>query len=97
MIEMWFGVLVTCLLAALVLFFIPEEEEDTKKQVKTSEEWQEEVKDFCTVLDPDGWDRSPAGWNYSWHEELITKQEFCSRVAVSTIKADIVRLLEWSE
>ena len=38
-------------------------------ELKTSEEWIKEVSKFCTVVDPDGWDRS--NLKYSWHEEQI--------------------------
>jgi hypothetical protein len=50
--------------------------------LKTSEEWQKE----CTViiLDPDGWDRK--NYQYSWHEEQITKIEFEKRMVSSTVR-----------
>lgn len=47
---------------------------------KTSEEWQKLCK--VTILDPDGWDRK--NYQYSWHEELITQQEFEQRIITST-------------
>jgi len=50
-------------------------------EIKTSEEWQK-TSDVL-VYDPDGWDRK--NFQYSWHEELITKQEFENRVIRSTI------------
>lgn len=49
---------------------------------KTSEEWYQEIKTFIQVMDPDGWDRS--NFDFSWHQEKITKPEFSSRVARST-------------
>lgn len=50
--------------------------------LKTSEDWQKE----CTViiLDPDGWDRK--NYQYSWHEEKITREEFEKRMVSSTVK-----------
>ena len=51
---------------------------------KTSEEWNLEFK--IKVLDPDGWDRK--NYQYSWHEELITKHEFDKRIVISTISFD---------
>lgn len=50
--------------------------------LKTSEEWYQEIKGFIQVMDPDGWDRS--NFDYSWHQEKITKAEFSSRVSRST-------------
>ena len=53
--------------------------------MKTSQEWYELIQakypDYV-ILDPDGWDR--ANYGYSWHEELITKDEFEKRAGVST-------------
>lgn len=53
-----------------------------KEEKKTSEEWQK----LCTViiLDPDGWDRSSEGWEYSWYKEKITRNEFEKRMCSST-------------
>lgn len=52
---------------------------------RTSEEWHKaamaEYPGFY-VMDPDGWDR--AHYQYSWHEELITRDEFERRVVEST-------------
>ncbi len=48
---------------------------------KTSEEWYKEEKEL-KVLDADGWDR--VNFEYSWYEELITKEEFEIRVMSST-------------
>lgn len=48
---------------------------------KTSEEWQKLYPDII-VYDPDGWDR--INWQYSWHTELITKEEYDKRVFNST-------------
>jgi len=49
-------------------------------ELKTSEEWQKLCK--IEVLDPDGWDRR--NYQYSWHEELITRNEFEKRLGSST-------------
>lgn len=48
---------------------------------KTSQEWQTQYPDMI-VYDPDGWDRK--NYQYSWHEELITLEEYNSRVMRST-------------
>jgi hypothetical protein len=56
---------------------------------KTSKEWLQLVsKEFkLKILDPDGWDRS--NFDYSFNQELITKNEFLSKLAFSTINGDI--------
>lgn len=48
---------------------------------KTSKEWQEQFPEIV-VLDPDGWDRT--NFQYSWHEEQITLEEYNRRVMFST-------------
>jgi len=52
-------------------------------ELRTSDEWQR----GCTVkvVDPDGWDRSPSGFHRSFYEERITRAEFESRLARSTV------------
>lgn len=51
-----------------------------------SEAWFNEFyKGDVTILDPDGWDRTPDGWEYSWSKELITRTEFERRLCQSTI------------
>jgi hypothetical protein len=52
---------------------------------KTSEEWYNEIpENFRLVIyDPDGWDRT--NYQYSFHEELITKEEFLYRLSKSTV------------
>ena len=53
---------------------------------KTSEEWFNELYvDKVTIYDPDGWDRSENGWEYSWHKETITRAEFEKRLCSSTV------------
>lgn len=60
---------------------------------KTSEQWFDLLyKDTLTILDPDGWDRSPDGWEYSWNEELITRTEFEKRLCQSTCVWKISKL-----
>ena len=51
--------------------------------LNSSAAWQELVKDYIIVFDPDGWDRSPEGWEKSWNEQ-ITFEEFMNRVVIST-------------
>jgi hypothetical protein len=55
-------------------------------ETKTSAEWEELVpkKYNLTILDPDGWDRK--NFQYSFYEELITKEEFKRRVSSSTVQ-----------
>jgi hypothetical protein len=65
---------------------------------KSSLEWEKELncyglgrfkseeqlqKNECLIYDPDGWDRSPYGWEKSLNEE-ITRVEFIGRVMRST-------------
>lgn len=54
--------------------------------LKTSVEW--EAKGLKThgliILDPDGWDRQ--NFQFSYREELITKEEFKKRAMISTIQ-----------
>jgi len=52
---------------------------------KTSEEWEKEIPERykLIILDPDGWDRT--NYDYSFREELITKEEFDMRLSNSTI------------
>ena len=57
------------------------------EDLRTSKEWNEllcKPNEF-QILDPDGWDRS--NWEFSWNEELITKEEFKMRVMNSTVAA----------
>jgi hypothetical protein len=45
----------------------------------TSDQWNqddERAGRALEILDPDGWDRSAAGWHYSWYEERITRHEY---------------------
>ena len=54
------------------------------EELKTSAEWVKEYN--VKILDPDGWDRRPEHWNYSFNEEKITRNEFDKRLIFSTIK-----------
>lgn len=51
---------------------------------KTSKDWYEEIpKELGFVIyDADGWDRS--NFEFSFNQELITKEEFVKRVTDST-------------
>lgn len=48
---------------------------------RTSQEWQE-LKPEIIVYDSDGWDRK--NYQLSWYEELITEEEYNSRLVRST-------------
>ena len=51
--------------------------------IKTSEFWMTTPEFKKTkLLDPDGWDRK--NFQFSFYEELITKEEFSKRLMVST-------------
>lgn len=51
--------------------------------LKTSAEWVEDAEGACVIMDPDGWDR--ANYQFSFHEEKISKAEFERRLSTSTI------------
>ena len=51
-------------------------------ELKTSDQWQILCK--TKVLDPDGWDRK--NFQYSWHEEKISRNEFERRLLFSTVE-----------
>jgi hypothetical protein len=53
------------------------------KELKTSEEWEEELAEGWIIMDPDGWDRK--NFDYSFKEERITKEEFYKRLSLSTV------------
>jgi hypothetical protein len=56
-------------------------------ELKTSQQWHdilnEKYPNFF-VMDPDGWDRK--NYQFSWHEELITRDEFEKRLVTSTVR-----------
>ena len=56
----------------------------SQEELKTSQAWYETIpaKYKFVIMDPDGWDRK--NYQYSFHEELITKEEFKMRMANST-------------
>jgi len=52
----------------------------------TAEEWlQEPEYAGLEILDPDGWDRSPEGWEQSWNEK-IDRREFTHRLFASSVQ-----------
>ena len=54
--------------------------------MKTSQEWFEQLENKYpgfVVMDPDGWDRK--NYQFSWHKEMISKEEFEKRLLISTI------------
>lgn len=55
-------------------------------ETKTSNDWYKEIpkEHNVIILDPDGWDRK--NYEYSFNEELITKEEFLMRISRSTIE-----------
>jgi len=55
-----------------------------KASLRSSPDWLKHfnIPNSC-IMDPDGWDRK--NWVYSWHE-LISKEEFMSRVSNSTVQ-----------
>jgi hypothetical protein len=61
------------------------EREEEEAELKTSKEWEKLVPPEAKlkILDADGWDRT--NFDYSFNEELITKEEFLMRVSNSTI------------
>ena len=54
-----------------------------EQPLKTSEEWSKYYP--FKILDPDGWDRTE--FVSSWHNEIITWEEFNNRAGYSTIVA----------
>jgi len=52
------------------------------EEKKTSKQWWDDDPDHVVIKDPDGWDRS--NFQFSYFEELITKEEFDKRLAGST-------------
>jgi hypothetical protein len=57
--------------------------------IKTSKDWELSVPPHYNllILDPDGWDRN--NYEYSFNQELITKDEFMMRISNSTIKSNL--------
>ena len=52
--------------------------------LKTSEQWAAIHRESTgqIVMDPDGWDRK--NYEYSWHKEEISHEEFMKRLESST-------------
>ncbi len=71
-------------------FTITVEDKGMLPRKKTSEEWIKEIPaEFkFKLLDPDGWDRGD-GWQYEFHEQLITKEEFKKRLMTSTVQCNV--------
>lgn len=65
--------------------------------MKTSKDWLESIIEAKrpVILDPDGWDRS--NYDYSFNEELITKEEFYVRVIHSTVKFNTFNALDFMD
>ena len=60
---------------------------------KTSAAWIKDIKYAgYKILDPDGWDRSPEKYDYSFNEELITRLEFEKRLFRSTLMGPISKI-----
>ena len=72
----------------LVLKIIITKNKIIQMETKTSKEWYDLVPSEyrLKILDPDGWDRS--NFQFSFYEELITKDEFKKRISLSTIQCD---------
>ena len=67
------------------------------EELKTSQQWCETIpaKYKLVIMDPDGWDRK--NYQYSFHEEKITKDEFMMRMSRSTCKCsrDFFMATDW--
>ena len=59
----------------------PSAMENVENGLKTSWAWNQE--DRVRILDPDGWDRK--NYDYSFHEELVTKEEYQMRLLHSIV------------
>lgn len=61
---------------------------------KTSQQWYDELRktENITIMDPDGWDRT--NYQYSFTEELITKEKFNERLSRSTVKGNINEMIK---
>ena len=58
--------------------------ETPTQDLRTSQAWYELIPEEhkLVIMNPDGWDRT--NYDYSFHEELITKAEFVRRLSYST-------------
>ena len=61
---------------------------------KTSQQWYDELRktENITIMDPDGWDRT--NYQYSFTEELITKEKFNERLSRSSVKGNINEMIK---
>ncbi len=61
---------------------------------KTSQQWYDELRKTSniTIMDPDGWDRT--NYQYSFTEELITKEKFNERLSRSTVSGNINEMIK---
>ncbi len=56
-------------------------------ELLTSDEWEQRIQrkyPKFAILDPDGWDRSPENYQFSFYEEKIDSAEFFKRLVIST-------------
>ena len=61
--------------------------------LKTSHEWSVSPEFVgLMILDPDGWNRNPEAFEYSFYKERITRREFEKRVMDSTIQWSLPKL-----
>lgn len=51
--------------------------------LRTSAEWKQLLAPSTIICDPDGWDRT--NYDYSFHKELISEEEFTSRLQKSSV------------
>lgn len=53
------------------------------EEKKASRDWHKILHTDTIILDPDGWDRK--NYEFSFNEELISKEEFERRLFYSTV------------
>lgn len=62
---------------------------------KSADDWLMDSEFYgIQVMDPDGWDRSPGGFDASWHEE-ITMDEMHKRISDSTCSIPVAMINKW--
>lgn len=59
-----------------------------KQLRRTSDWWNKFLKGLITVYDPDGWHRDDR-FEYEWHVEEITLEEFLTKAASSTCRISL--------
>jgi hypothetical protein len=52
---------------------------------KTSAEWAKELADDVKILAPEGWQTGGVKKGYTWHIEMINREEFEERFAQSKV------------